>query len=477
MSEQLSDNIEEWPVSPFEVLGLPRTAERTEIRRAYSALIRRFRPETHPKQFQRVRESFEAAMAALEVRSQNSGDIRIDLTTLVAHDDAATTPSSKSPFSTIADSTTSTDDAELVWDRFSDAPDAIQYEEIRRLTQSSKSSADAFLMAYWMLRLRPDFSPGEKAAEWLIRGISSFGADPRLIDLLVDEFRRDADLTEPQNSGDTAGYILSSDLLCIYLIGRWNIIGQKRRWKQLADEVDRSRVRLAMDHSEAWSRLLFRVYEMVAFANDAVGGSLLESVQKEVGGMNLMQQRHLASLDTLDMLSEFRKHQYDVWLSGSPALHQLLLESTNLSSSMFRRQLFGVIEGWIDSPLEALNCVTSLAVKLPEAFWLLLRQVDGLGFFDDPHSVRDSALLETVGTMVTSCKHLEYAHARIVIAEFCRDECVSGTTMMGALVSLNDTVSNAGPFAAALQQDTPLLLTCQLICRFLEATGPTIDTD
>jgi hypothetical protein len=476
MNEQLSENIDEWPVSPFEVLGLPRTAERTDIRRAYSALIRRFRPETHPKQFQRVRESFEAVMAAIEARSQNSHEIRIDLTALVADEDGGKIDSPASVSSTARSvttpGTTTTDTADLIWNRFSQTPDVSQYTDLRKLLHSHGRSADAFLMAYWMLRLRPDFAPDEKAAMWLIRGIESFGADPRLIDLLVDEFRRDADLTEPSISGETCGHILNSELLCIYLIGRWNIIGRRRRWKQLTDELDRARAQLAMDHSEAWSRILFRVNEMVAFATSAIGTALLESVQKEIGSMNLLQQKNFPALDALEMLSAFRKHQYDVWISGSPALHQLLLDSTNLHPSAFRRQLFSVVQCWIDSPLEGLNCLTSLAAKLPEAFWLLLRQVDGFGYFDDFGMVHDTALLETVGRMVKSCQHLEYAHARIVIAEFCRDECLSGTTMLGAFLSLKDQLPKAGEYAAALRQDTPLMLTCQLLCRFMEASGP-----
>ena len=49
--------------------------------------------------------------------------------------------------------------------------------------------------------------------------------------------------------------------------------------------------------------------------------------------------------------------------------------------------------------------------------------------------------------------------------------------MIGALMSLNDTVSKSGTFAATLQQDTSPILTFQLICRFLEATGPTSGSD
>lgn len=47
-----------------------------------------------------------------------------------------------------------------------------------------------------------------------------------------------------------------------------------------------------------------------------------------------------------------------------------------------------------------------------------------------------------------------------------------GVPRADALIALSATVPKAGAFAAALQQDTPLLLTCQMICRFLEASGP-----
>ena len=49
MTEQLSDNLDEWPLNPFDLLGISKAAERKEVRRAYSVLVRRFRPETHPQ--------------------------------------------------------------------------------------------------------------------------------------------------------------------------------------------------------------------------------------------------------------------------------------------------------------------------------------------------------------------------------------------------------------------------------------------
>jgi len=68
----LSDDISGWPLSPYGILGLERNVARTDVRRAYSALIKRFRPETHPQHFQRILEAFESVLAAVEARGQET---------------------------------------------------------------------------------------------------------------------------------------------------------------------------------------------------------------------------------------------------------------------------------------------------------------------------------------------------------------------------------------------------------------------
>ena len=53
---------------PYALLGINRAASRTEIRRAYVALIKQFRPETHPSEFQRLHAAYQALLG----RSQTS---------------------------------------------------------------------------------------------------------------------------------------------------------------------------------------------------------------------------------------------------------------------------------------------------------------------------------------------------------------------------------------------------------------------
>ena len=50
---------------PFDLLGVPRSSDERELKRAYVRLIKRFRPDERPVEFRRVRVAFESARDAL----------------------------------------------------------------------------------------------------------------------------------------------------------------------------------------------------------------------------------------------------------------------------------------------------------------------------------------------------------------------------------------------------------------------------
>src|SRR4051812_35481070 len=62
MADELPDDPRYWPRDPFELLGVAAGASETELKRAYTRLIRRFKPEHSPEQFRLVREAYEAAL-------------------------------------------------------------------------------------------------------------------------------------------------------------------------------------------------------------------------------------------------------------------------------------------------------------------------------------------------------------------------------------------------------------------------------
>ncbi|MBR0237398.1 MAG: hypothetical protein IJQ39_04865 [Thermoguttaceae bacterium] len=57
---ELPDDFSQWSNNNWELFNLdPQNASYNDLRKAYSKLIKRFRPETHPEHFQRIQEAFE----------------------------------------------------------------------------------------------------------------------------------------------------------------------------------------------------------------------------------------------------------------------------------------------------------------------------------------------------------------------------------------------------------------------------------
>ncbi len=457
----LSDDISEWPVSPYGILGLERNAERADVRRAYSGLIKRFRPETHPQHFQRIREAFETVLTVVEARGHAS--VTVDLGQ-PGESERREFPEPGKPLhaSTIEQS-------ELIWDRFSKQPHVDQYIQLKAIAGTLETSAESFLIGYWMLRLRPDFAAAERPAEWLLRGLQAHGTDWRLVDLLMDESRRDQTLTHSDFSGHVAALIHNAELLCLYLLPRWNIVARCRHWDQLAGEITDARIRLFYDHPKAWFHLLVRVSELSIFAREPAARDLYRRTQKELTDLSHQQGRHADDLEFLDMLSAVPVHSaaYAKGFSGSRKLDTLIAESQIVRLETFRLRLMEVVQDWIKSPGQGLEILTGLSTNCPEALWLLLRCAGELGFFRDTSASDDRVTAEVISTFAKVCAQLDYHTMRGMVVVFCRDECLSGTAFLEEL-RLHAAQSPAvRMLLETMPRDMSLMLTCHLIYQFL----------
>jgi hypothetical protein len=56
----LPDDPRDWPTDPFTLLGVARGIGETDLKRAYTRLIRKYKPEHAPEEFRRIREAYEA---------------------------------------------------------------------------------------------------------------------------------------------------------------------------------------------------------------------------------------------------------------------------------------------------------------------------------------------------------------------------------------------------------------------------------
>ena len=51
----LPDDVRRWPSDPFKLLGVPRNVPPRDLKRAYTRLIRSYKPEHSPDEFRRIR--------------------------------------------------------------------------------------------------------------------------------------------------------------------------------------------------------------------------------------------------------------------------------------------------------------------------------------------------------------------------------------------------------------------------------------
>ena len=49
MADELPDDPSLWPIDPYALLGVGRQVEVRELRKRYGQLIRRYKPEQHPR--------------------------------------------------------------------------------------------------------------------------------------------------------------------------------------------------------------------------------------------------------------------------------------------------------------------------------------------------------------------------------------------------------------------------------------------
>ena len=60
---ELPQDSSRWPKDPFELLNLERRVDARTAKRAYFKLIREFKPDRFPVEFQKIREAYESVQS------------------------------------------------------------------------------------------------------------------------------------------------------------------------------------------------------------------------------------------------------------------------------------------------------------------------------------------------------------------------------------------------------------------------------
>src|SRR5262249_45156281 len=177
MSEApLPDDLARWPHDPYALLGLSRRATPVEVRRAYTRLIRFYKPEHFPEQFRRIRVAYEAVLRHAERAPPPRTDAG-----------AAGRPIPDEPLSPLHRQETPEDELDELWQRACAGEEAAAYQGLCRLAAQHPGRTAVHLRLYWLLLAAPELDDTRRRFAWLVEGLVSTGFTGPLRELYREE--------------------------------------------------------------------------------------------------------------------------------------------------------------------------------------------------------------------------------------------------------------------------------------------------
>ena len=146
---RLSEDYRDWPNNPYELLEVDENVGRLELRRAYTRLIRRFKPEHFPEQFQLLREAYDTITLHLQWRDPDETPSDEDADVANASLDEA----SAGHYRAAHQRTQQLDDA---WEAAQQSQPAEALAQLESLRAQHGADHDILMREYWLLRTFPD---------------------------------------------------------------------------------------------------------------------------------------------------------------------------------------------------------------------------------------------------------------------------------------------------------------------------------
>jgi hypothetical protein len=256
-ASHLPENLSEWPDNPYAVLGVQFGIDPRDLRRAYTQLIRSYKPEQFPEHFRRIREAYESVLRHVTFFGTAAASPTGSTESVPTKEEPAL--ERRRP--------DLTEQMQTQWDLACRGQEADAYSGLRVLYEQHPDCAELCMRLYWLLRLAPEVDSIRKPSEWLVNGLrANESAGP-----LRELYRRE--LSEaPERAGDKDGAELllhtSSSSLVIHLANwRWLAAARLERWGWIIDDVAALRERVSAANPEQWVRLQMLAVDFLAWGS------------------------------------------------------------------------------------------------------------------------------------------------------------------------------------------------------------------
>ncbi|HEY1600398.1 MAG TPA: J domain-containing protein [Pirellulales bacterium] len=462
---QLPPELDRWPDDPYALLGVTWTVAPRDLKRAYTRLIRSYKPEQFPEHFRRLREAYEIVLRHVEFRQATGQDDAADGQMVVRFDTQRTPVADASGSPVPAESrqppsggdATWTETLEGLWEFACSGQESVAYERLRALFDRHPGHPDLCCRLYWLLALSPELDPARTPEDWLAEGMMSGG----LAGPLGELYRRELVLNPDEATGDRATRLLdapaSAGVLASFVEARWRAAALTADASPtVAEDLQRLRPRIEREDHDVWIGLLLTAIEHLLWSENVVLRQIANEFKAEVEEDIHSHRRMDAALDRLEMSSEIAAVWQKPGLNLPDELVAVVRQSRVQEFAELRPRLEAYFTQALVRPivlfkqLDAVASQSSVAISAlhePLAWWHSM-----VGPISDQRS--EEQLSTLVCEFLKRSDFFDYRAFRPKLLEFCLHESLTAEQFEQSLSGCG--LLGLADLAAAIHRDLAL---------------------
>lgn len=453
----LPDDTRRWPRDPYEILGVTPRCEPLVARKAYTRLIKQFKPEQYPEQFRLIREAYDAvkrqAVYFGAAHAKESAQAA-DLPSAPSQPAAAPAGASSLP----ASGNQGRDTAETLrafWDEACRGQQVEVYNRFREMYERGALLSELPARLYALLLACPELDSRRVPCDWLVRGMNAEGPWGRCRQL----YRREIADHPAEALSERFTSLLDERTppgnLLELLSWRWEALSQLGQTQQIPADLSRVGPSLKHANEDIWIRTLLKAVDYLAWNGDRRFADLCE----EIDGHVHLHHRLGEDLSRLDFLRELSRSWRDAMTDMSvevPLLSVLPLAWTNAFEN--RHRILQQCRAVAEHPAGGLEKLDAVEARAPLVLAHLGQTLGWLWHtLADP---RDDAALTSVveahcGDLEPPSGELGYRFYRKSVLALCVTECIAPEMVANLLWPQRDSF-----VWQRIHDDWPLRIVC-----------------
>jgi curved DNA-binding protein CbpA len=308
-AHELGPDPARWPENPYELLGVSFGMSPRDLRRAYTRLIRTYKPEQFPEHFRRIREAYETVLRHAEfftfgaAASPANGEPMSEETAAPSPEPESGAADGKRDGMVPARARGLEEQLNDLWEQACRGEEREAYWGLRELSQRYPRHSDLRLRLYWLLALSPELDEGRSPCAWLVEELRDNGLPGSAREL----YRRELEADPVEALTDRCAALLEcqapAERLTELAGWRWQAAGRLGRWDVITDDLQRLRQLVLGEGEEAWVRLLLASLDQLAWAPGLPDGQI-GSYFQEVEQLGHLGARLGFEFDRLEFLRE-----------------------------------------------------------------------------------------------------------------------------------------------------------------------------